>query len=46
MAQFILKENGKVVPHCSPKPLRVEEIRSATEQNKCKVFGGLIKERW
>ena len=45
MAQWILKGNGKVVPHCSPIPLTIEDIQSATQENKRKTLGILIKGR-
>ena len=46
MAKLILKNNIKVVPCRSLRPLQLEEIHSATEQRKSKVFGILIKGIW
>jgi hypothetical protein len=43
MAQWILKANGNVVPRCSSRPLKVDEIHSVQEQQKRKIFDGLIE---
>jgi hypothetical protein len=45
MAQWILKANGNVVPRRSSRPLKVDEIHSAQEQQKRKIFDGLIERR-
>ena len=44
--QWILKYNVKVVPRRSPRPLLVEEIHSATEQNKLNCFCRLTDWIW
>jgi hypothetical protein len=46
MAQWILKANGNVVPHRSSRPLKMDEIHSATEIKKRTIFDGLIERRW
>jgi hypothetical protein len=46
MAQWMLKANGKVAPHHSSRPLKVDEIHSATELKKRAIFNGLIERRW
>ena len=46
MAQWILKANGKVVPHSSSRPLKVDEIYTPIEIKKRAVFDGLIERRW
>jgi hypothetical protein len=46
MAQWILKANGYVVPRRSSRPLKVDEIHSATELKKRQIFDGLIERRW
>ena len=46
MAQWILKANGNVVPHRSPRKLSVAELHSKTESEKRDVFDKLIKRRW
>ena len=46
MAQRILKANGKVVPRRTCRPLKVDEIHSATEAKKREIFDGLIERRW
>lgn len=42
MAQWILKSNGRVVPRWMVRPLRVEEMSSETEKQKCNLFDSLI----
>jgi hypothetical protein len=46
MAQWILKANGNAVPRRSSRPLKVDEIHSATELKKRTIFDGLIERRW
>ena len=46
MAQWILKANGNVAPRRSSRPLKVDEIHSATELKKRAIFDGLIERRW
>jgi hypothetical protein len=46
MAQWILKANGYVVPRRSSRPLKVDEIHSATELKKRQIFDALIERRW
>ena len=46
MAQWILKANGHVVPRRSSRPLKADEIHSATEVKKRAIFDGLIERRW
>jgi hypothetical protein len=46
MAQWILKANGRLVPCQSLRPLKVEELHSATELKKREIFNGLIERRW
>ena len=46
MTQWILKDNGKVFSRRSPITLQVEEIHSAKEEKKRKLFGIFIKGRW
>ena len=46
MAQWILKSNGKVVPHRTIRPLRPDEIRSETEKRKRDLLDQLIAQRW
>ena len=46
MAQWILKSNGKVVPRRSHRPLKTEEIYSANEKDKRRLFDQLIQRRW
>jgi hypothetical protein len=46
MAQWILKANGNVVPRRSSRPLKVDELHSATEIKKRAIFDGLIERRW
>jgi hypothetical protein len=46
MAQWILKGNGRVVPRRSLRPLKVDELHSATEIKKREIFDGLIERRW
>jgi hypothetical protein len=46
MAQWILKENGNVVPRRSQQPLKVDEFHSSTEMKKREIFDGLIERRW
>jgi hypothetical protein len=46
MAQWILKANGNVVPSRLSRPLKVDEIHSATELKKRVIFDGLIERRW
>jgi hypothetical protein len=46
MAQWILKANGNVIPRRSSRPLKVDEIHSATEMKKRETFDGLIERRW
>ena len=44
IAQWTLKENGKVVLRLFTRPLQVEEIQSAQDKKKRKCFGRLIEE--
>jgi hypothetical protein len=46
MAQWTLKANGDVAPRRSSRPLKVDEIHSATELKKRMIFDGLIERRW
>ena len=46
MAQWILKENGRVVPRRSLKPLKVDELHSPVEIKKREVFDEHIEKRW
>jgi hypothetical protein len=46
MAQWILKANGYVVARRSSRPLKVDEIHSATELKRGAIFDGLIERRW
>ncbi len=46
MAQWMLKANGNVAPRRSSRPLKVDEIHSATELKKRAIFDGLIERRW
>jgi hypothetical protein len=40
-----LKAYGNIVPRRSSRPLKVDEIHSAQEQQKRKIFDGLIERR-
>ena len=44
--QCILKDNGKLIPRCSPRPNILEDIHSGTEKNKREIFGRFIEGRW
>ena len=46
MAQWILKANGQVVPHCSVRPLHPGELTSPSEQSKRQSFDALIGRRF
>ncbi len=46
MCQWILKGNGKVVPHHSMCPLMVAKKHSPLEIKKRNVFDALIERRW
>ena len=46
MAQWILKVNGRVVPHCSVRPLHPGELTSPSEQSKRQSFDALIERRF
>lgn len=46
MTQWILKANGNVVPHRSPRKLSIAELHSETEQRKREIFDKLIERRW
>ena len=46
MAQWVLKANGRVVPHHTLCPLKPEEEQSTAEQKKCDSFDELIERRW
>ena len=46
VAQWILKANGWVVPHCSIRPLHPGEMTSPSEQSKCQSFDALIERRF
>ena len=46
VTQWILKENGKVVPRRSLRPLKADEIHSPVEIKKREVFDELIQRRW
>lgn len=45
MCQWVLKSNGNVVPRRSLRPLKPEELRSETENDKRKLFDALIAKR-
>ena len=46
ISQWVLKENGNVVPRRSTRPLQVDELHSKTEEKKRKTFDALIERRW
>ena len=46
MAQRILKENGRVVPRRSLRPLKVDKIHSPVEIKKRELFDEQIERRW
>ena len=41
-----MEDNKNVVPSSYPRPLRVEEIHSVTEQKRRKLFSRLVEGRW
>jgi hypothetical protein len=46
MCQWILRANGKVVPHRTVRPLCEDEKRDAGVIKQQKIFDGLIERRW
>ena len=46
MAQWVLKANGKVVPHPTLCPLQTTEVNSEMEFKKHSIFDDLIKKTW
>ena len=46
MVQWVLKENGNVVPCRTTRPLNTLEISSKTEKRKRNVFDELVTARW
>ena len=46
MTQWVLKENGKVVPHWTLNHLQVSEIYLSTEVKKRNIFTELVKKKW
>ena len=46
MSQWVLKENGRVIPRRTPRPPKLDEIHSATDLKKREIFDGLIDMRW
>jgi hypothetical protein len=46
MAQWILKANGNVVPHCTVRSLQVDKVHSPNEIEKRESFDELIEGRW
>ena len=46
MAQWILKDNGEVVPRRIHRSLQVAERHSPVELKKREIFNDLIKRRW
>ena len=46
MVQWVLKENGNVVPRRTALPLNISELSGKTEKRKRNVFDELITERW
>ena len=45
MAQYILQENGVVVPRRTTRPIPPEHLRTATLQHKIKAFDDCIREK-
>ena len=45
MAQWVLKENGRVVPRRTLRPLHVDELQNPTETKKREAFDVLIERR-
>ena len=43
---MVLEVQWEIFPRFPPIPLRLQEIHSATEQEKHGLFGRLIKGRW
>eukprot|EP00957_Ditylum_brightwellii_P060677 4606691-Ditylum_brightwellii.AAC.1 len=45
ICQWILKENGNVVPHQTCRPLQVAEVHSDTERKKHEIFDAVIEKK-
>ena len=46
MAQWIIKANGRVVPHLTAVPLTTAQHNSETEKKKRALFEKIITKRW
>ena len=46
MAQWIIKANGRVVPHLTAVPLTTAQHNSETEKKKCALFDNIITKLW
>jgi hypothetical protein len=43
MAQSVLKQNGKIIPHRTLHPLTISELNSPSEIEKCQSFDDTIQ---
>ena len=46
MAQWILKANAEVIPRCLSRPLKVDELQSESQKQKCEIFNGFTERKW
>ena len=46
MCQWVLKVNGQVVSRRTLRPLKTDEIHSASEERKRQIFDKIIEKRW